>query len=278
MSMLLEQRLEADVSASVTLWRDRFVFTSTSLYRSSSERPSIVLLVSPRADLVLINKDVRYEGRAFVVNTNVVRAIEAEAGLYSLHLDLANRTGKYLRHDILAGRDFLKISDIAMAPVLPLIDEIVFSNKNNCLHAYSDSQKVLENTFPGVASLPPIDMRVELAVNWLWSNVPPKIDLSALARMSGLSSSRLAHLFTQEVGISLRQYLLWVKVRKAAELFGSGHSLTTVAHQVGFADSAHLSRTFQRFFSWKPSFLSNRKLLHVHVCEQCTTGRDRRSK
>jgi AraC family transcriptional regulator len=35
---------------------------------------------------------------------------------------------------------------------------------------------------------------------------------------------------------------------RAAEIFSTGSSLTDAAHDPGFSDSSHLSRTFRRMF------------------------------
>jgi AraC family transcriptional regulator, arabinose operon regulatory protein len=97
--------------------------------------------------------------------------------------------------------------------------------------------------------------------------VPARVDLPFLAHLCGLSQSRLAHVFTERLGISIRQYLLWVKMRAAAEMFVRHLSLAEVAHEIGFADSSHLSRTFMRYFALTPSFLANEKLVRMQVCE-----------
>jgi AraC-like DNA-binding protein len=39
------------------------------------------------------------------------------------------------------------------------------------------------------------------------------------------------------------------------DVFAAGGSLTDAAHEAGFADSAHLSRTFRRMFGVAPSSL-----------------------
>ena len=85
--------------------------------------------------------------------------------------------------------------------------------------------------------------------------------------MATLKWSRLAHLFTDEVGISIRQYLLWIKMRYAAELFVRNKTLSEVAHEIGFSDSSHLSRTFTRYFALTPSYLANNKLVELQICD-----------
>lgn len=76
-----------------------------------------------------------------------------------------------------------------------------------------------------------------------------------LAQTISLSESRMQHLFKQQVGIPIRRYILWMKLRHVLELTLEGSTLTEAAHAAGFADSAHFSRTFKAMFGIPPSFL-----------------------
>ncbi|BBX54550.1 MULTISPECIES: helix-turn-helix domain-containing protein [Mycolicibacterium] len=77
-----------------------------------------------------------------------------------------------------------------------------------------------------------------------------------LAAQVGLSASRFTHLFTEQVGIPLRRYVLWSRLRIAITLVQGGDDLTGAAHGAGFADSAHLTRTTREMFGLPPSVLS----------------------
>ena len=81
----------------------------------------------------------------------------------------------------------------------------------------------------------------------------PPVRLSEMARAVNLSESRLAHLFSEEVGLPFRPYVLWLRMRRAMEMVAAGRSLTEAAHEAGFADSAHLSRVSRRMFGIAPS-------------------------
>ncbi|WP_036377793.1 helix-turn-helix transcriptional regulator [Mycolicibacterium austroafricanum] len=77
-----------------------------------------------------------------------------------------------------------------------------------------------------------------------------------VAAQLGISASRLTHLFTEQVGIPLRRYVLWSRLRMAITLVQAGDDLTGAAHGAGFADSAHLTRTTRDMFGLAPSVLS----------------------
>ena len=76
---------------------------------------------------------------------------------------------------------------------------------------------------------------------------------TALAHLLELSPDRFRHLFAREVGLPYRRYRLWLRLKTAVEETRSGASLTEAAHAAGFADSAHLTRTFRQMFGIAPS-------------------------
>jgi len=100
-------------------------------------------------------------------------------------------------------------------------------------------------------------------------DMPDQLSVLELAPLIGLSPDRLMHLFKEEMGLPIRRYLLWLKLRRAVMLMRTeGISMTEASHAAGFADSAHLSRTFKEMFGIKPSFFfSDDRFIQVHQCE-----------
>jgi AraC-like DNA-binding protein len=82
--------------------------------------------------------------------------------------------------------------------------------------------------------------------------------LERLARIAQLSPSRLMHVFTESLGLPLRPYLSWLRVQGAAGALVAGHTVTEAAHLAGFADAAHLTRTFRRTLGTTPRELIRR--------------------
>lgn len=71
---------------------------------------------------------------------------------------------------------------------------------------------------------------------------------SEVAKQLALSESRFLHLFSEELGIAWRPYLLWRRMMCAIQAMINNSSATEAAHLAGFSDSAHLSRTFRNSF------------------------------
>lgn len=92
------------------------------------------------------------------------------------------------------------------------------------------------------------DPRVDRVVRWLGARLEEPIGLEDVAAFMKLSPGRTRHLLVEQTGLTFRTYLLWLRLMRAVEIFAGGDSLTEAAHRAGFADSAHLSRTFRRMF------------------------------
>jgi AraC-like DNA-binding protein len=93
-----------------------------------------------------------------------------------------------------------------------------------------------------------LDPRVRAMIDHAAANLEGRLSLSDAVAAIGLSPSRLRHLFAAQTGLPFKTYVLWLRIRKAVEAYARGESLTAAAHEAGFADSAHFSRTFRRTF------------------------------
>lgn len=83
----------------------------------------------------------------------------------------------------------------------------------------------------------------------------PERSVASLASLVELSPSRLRHVFRDETGVNVSRYRWWLRLRVAATAMREGRSLTEAAHEAGFSDAAHFTRTFRRTFGFPPSRL-----------------------
>lgn len=100
-----------------------------------------------------------------------------------------------------------------------------------------------------------MDERIARAVAFVRGRDVRGLTTEAVAKEVFLSPSRFAHLFTEEMGLPFRRYLLWRKLSRAFDAFGRGNTLSAAAHAAGFSDSAHLTRTFYQMFGLAPSVM-----------------------
>ena len=81
--------------------------------------------------------------------------------------------------------------------------------------------------------------------------------------MAFLSPSRFAHLFTQQVGLPFRRYMLWRKLTRAMLAIGKEPTIAAAAHASDFADAAHLTRTFYQMFGIPPSVMMRGEFFEI---------------
>jgi AraC-like DNA-binding protein len=105
-----------------------------------------------------------------------------------------------------------------------------------------------------------VDRRVEHVIRMLRERPldTRATSLTQLSRLAGLSPSRFAHVFTESMGVPVRPYMRWLRLQRAARELVTGHSVTHAAHVAGFADAAHLTRTFRRMVGARPRDLVER--------------------
>jgi AraC-like DNA-binding protein len=80
--------------------------------------------------------------------------------------------------------------------------------------------------------------------------------VAEMAEAAGLSGRRFREVFASQVGLGCRQYLLWTRLESALRELARGASITEAALAAGFADAAHLTRTYRRMVGIPPSAIA----------------------
>jgi AraC-like DNA-binding protein len=150
------------------------------------------------------------------------------------------------------------IAGVDRAPVEPIVRELraaVLERRGretivDCARRLV--QGLTQRSEPSVAS----DERIVRAVRYVNDHLSAPLTLKQVASVAYLSPSRFRHLFAEQTGMGLRQYILWRRFVSVWEHRMNGASLSTAAHAAGFADSAHLARTSRRMIGIPPSLLN----------------------
>lgn len=125
----------------------------------------------------------------------------------------------------------------AVEQLLPLCIKLNIASELLENNAHSITDKRIEN------------LLVELNASFQNNNLNPESwKASDVATRLHLSESRFLHIFTEQVGIPWRPFLLWKRMMCALTNILSGSNATEAAHTAGFSDSSHLSRTFKSTF------------------------------
>jgi AraC family transcriptional regulator len=80
----------------------------------------------------------------------------------------------------------------------------------------------------------------------------PKVRLSDISQAVGVSPSHLAATFKKVERKTIHQYLVHLRLRRAASLLAGCDDLTTLALDLGFASQSHFSNSFRRWAGCTP--------------------------
>ena len=102
----------------------------------------------------------------------------------------------------------------------------------------------------------------------LWETVAADLGhrwtTSAMARVANVSEKHLERLAKRELGRTPRQQLIWLRMRRAAELLADERlTIENVAAQVGYENPFVFSTTFKRIIGWPPSKYPGRRSSHA---------------
>lgn len=112
------------------------------------------------------------------------------------------------------------------------------------------------------------DQRIQLVMRRLISEPGESIPIETLAAAVDISPSRLAHLFKEQVGVPIRMFRTWYRLKTAILCLKDGMTLTDAALRAGFYDSAHFTNTFRDTFGLSPSLIfSPQRRLHWYLGE-----------
>ncbi len=98
------------------------------------------------------------------------------------------------------------------------------------------------------------DDRIRRALDIMAERLHEPLSVSMLARSCGLSVSRLAHLFREQIGLPPQQFLEELRLQRAAQLLrATGLRIGEIAAETGFNGAFYFSARFRRKFGKSPS-------------------------
>lgn len=126
-------------------------------------------------------------------------------------------------------------------------------NSGNNEALLSIIRKLIQTIAPHQEIAHTTEPRIKDALKIIQQSLHEDVSIEIIASKVFLSESRFAHLFKEQAGIPFRKYVLWSRLQAAVKAVLQGQLLTQAAYEAGFADVAHLSRTFVEMFGVSPS-------------------------
>ncbi len=95
--------------------------------------------------------------------------------------------------------------------------------------------------------------QISPAINYIDANYDKQISLADVAKACHLSVSRLAHVFKEQMGITVIDYLTHVRIERAKELLlATNQNCTEICFEVGYNNQSYFTRTFKDLVGMTP--------------------------
>lgn len=205
-----------------------------------------------------------------IVRPDVVHSFDGHGVLGTmLFVDPESLEGQWLRSSLLA--DITIVPDRRLENVLPELR--TFAERP--LEALNVGTLIRHCVHALCAGAPPsrrLDPRIAGVLASIRASDDLRISLDDVAASVFLSPGRFAHLFSDHVGLPFRRYMLWRKLNRAMLAIGRGANHAAAAHEAGFADAAHLTRTFNQMFGIPPSVMMRGEFFEIAMPFELQSG------
>ena len=194
--------------------------------------PVPCVIAGRRGPVSVVSGNERVTGDVLFIRPGVEhRVICVNGGINTIFLDGLNRRGNAHCAERLRGR----LSDIAVDAFLPgggareeLRDRLSFGST-------------------------PFEHELAFAIESIIGEPMIRMSQLELARRLNMERTSALRLFKAATGLTFRRYKQWSALQHAARLIAGGELVRTAAMDAGFADTAHLTRTYRLSFGLTPS-------------------------
>lgn len=214
---------------------------------------AIQVTISLRGDFLLEGEGRQCRGPVAAVAADYPHRFEASGAVALLFVEPESAAGRAISVRVLDDASLTSLDAAPFRPAVASLRERFASGGANA--DFIAIGRELLQAIGADAPARPLDRRIKAMIDHVRANLEGVPSLSLAAGAASLSPSRARHLFAAETGLPFKAFVLWQRLERALESYAAGHSLTEAAHDAGFADSAHFSRTFRRTFGIPASHL-----------------------
>lgn len=207
--------------------------------------PAMEVILTSGNNLQLETDDQSYEGLAFaIIDANVRHKVYSNHAvqLWMIEGSTASLQALYTSQQLLLEKGVYARKGRASLNDLP-----------GQISRLQESQELIYN----------LDPRVRRCLDHFKTKEISYPDMMrSLQAETHLSESRLSHLFKKEMGLSLKKYLVWSRLRETIQyVLSEETSLYEAGLKSGFFDQAHLSRAFKQMLGLSPSKVYNSRMI-----------------
>lgn len=198
--------------------------------------PVACVISGIRGAVSVIGGGEQVTGDIVLIRPGIEHKVSCEGGINAMYLDGLSWPGGAMLAERLAG----DIGDLALDALFQGVeaqDEL--------------RRRLARGLLPSSHQLGPQSLAT--VIEDLASDPMSRMTQIELADRLQMERTKALRLFNAATGQTFRRFKQWSGLRHAARLIASGDLVRTAAMDAGFADTAHLSRTFRLSFGLTPS-------------------------
>lgn len=205
--------------------------------------------------------------RCVAINSDVPHQAREQYGLsVTVHVVPERWRTAHLRHGFLDGDRVRFLDGMDLSKHVAFFRGVV-DREPGCSPVFQQAERLLEEVTGLKLWTGDVDSRLLDVLERIQSGLSGPLRSRELARVACLSEDRFLHLFKEQLGITLRHYIIHQRLLRATSDILTGASVTRAALDAGFADSAHFSRRFFALAGFSPSHLKQaRGDVRIYSC------------
>jgi len=189
-------------------------------------------------------------GRCIIVNQNIEHAFSCEHKIHFSSLIFPTSPLAIKLHERLNKNDYYVLESAYGKELGQVAGKMIESSE---IGVYEKLLEKLNECFKVQSKKVNYDERVKMVLNEVRACDCSDHSIEELSKKLNLSSSRLAHLFREQIGMPLKSYILLHQMTKVFELLFSGESITTAAMRGGFDSPSHFAATTKKMMGMPAS-------------------------
>ncbi|MEZ4851117.1 MAG: AraC family transcriptional regulator [Bacteroidia bacterium] len=252
------------------LWKDMVLFWGTiSKEIKLHEHPAIQLVFGINRPFLHKNPENQWIPKhGLLIGANQQHECDAHGQpIFSLKIDSESSLGESITQELTSSNPIITLPKLFSEYFdLAFMRRLIHAGEHSAI--YEQIIRFFKSEMKVSLHFAEKDPRIQTVIDYLKEHYLESVPTEQLLEMAHLSESRFLHLFKEQVGIPVRNYIHWCRIQHAIKSIMNGMNLTEAAYESGFADSAHLSRIFTRMTGASPSLtMKNSRIVQVFVEE-----------
>lgn len=244
-------------ASALYVWNGFSVFLGTSFNTSPHQHDTLQLTFAVDRGFLVRDESTDWrEYSAVIIKDDHPHQLDSNGGIQLfLYLDKDSTYGRQLIRKYLSGS---RINGLEASDIRTLSND--FFKKllvaQDCERLFEGCVTILRHLIT-IAGPSKRDERVDRAIAYIAAPQHKVIRIKQVADHVCLSESRLRHLFKEQVGQPIQNFILWMKVLDSLNLVLKGERVDQAAQDAGFWDASHMNRSYKELLGITPGAIKH---------------------